>query len=51
MRVFGVGDVGVVFRGGGEVAAEGGVAGCCGCENGVESAEIRHFSKGFFVGD
>lgn len=35
MRVVRVGDVGVVFRGGGEVAAEGGVAGGCRCEEGV----------------
>lgn len=38
MGVVGVGDVGVVFGGGGEVAAEGGVAGGCGGEEGVEGA-------------
>ena len=37
MRIFGVGDVGVIFGGGCEVAAEGGVTGGCGCEEGVES--------------
>ena len=36
--VGGVGDVGVVFGAGGEVAAEGGVAGGCGCEEGVQGA-------------
>ena len=50
MRVFRVGDVGVVFGGGGEVAAEGGVAGCCGGEEGVEGAEVGHLWEEIWVG-
>ena len=38
MRVFGIGDVGVVLGGGCEVAAERGVAGGGRCEEGVQGA-------------